>query len=273
LQLLVSVRSAEEVGPALGGGADIIDAKEPDHGSLGAVDRDVLSRILQRVPNDCAVSVALGDVTRPEEVFAAVHGLQLPERASPTYLKLGFAGVQSLSQIRLLLESAVSATLGRAASPRIVAVAYADSERARTVPPADIPPLAEAVGAAGVLLDTHGKDGRGLLQWLPPSVLSDWVAAARHAGLLAALAGSLRPRDLALVCGAQPDVVGVRGAACTGGRRGRVSEPRVRRFRVTLDWASSRDLWVGALGPLRETRDTGAISSAPTAAKSRKLNA
>jgi uncharacterized protein (UPF0264 family) len=261
LQLLVSVRSADEVGPALAGGADIIDAKEPDRGSLGAVDRDVLSRILQRVPNDRGVSVALGDVSRPEEVGAAIHGLELPQRTSPTYLKLGFAGVQSPDQIGLLIEHAVSVTSRMAASHRIVAVAYADSERAGTMPPALIPSLAEAAGAAAVLLDTHGKDGRGLLEWLPSGALVDWVALARQAGLLAALAGSLRPRDLAPVARAHPDVVGVRGAVCSGGRQGQVSEDRVRRFRLALEWA------------VRETRDTGAISSVLTAAKSRKLKA
>ena len=261
MQLLVSVRSADEVEQALAGGADIIDAKEPDRGPLGAVDRDVLNRILQRAPDDCGVSVALGDVTRPEEVLVAVHGLELPERASPMYLKLGFAGVRSPNQIRLLLETAASVTSGMAASPRIVAVAYADSERARTVPPALIPPLAEAADAAGVLLDTYGKDGRGLLEWLPSGPLAHWVAVARQAGLLTALAGSLLPHDLTLVCRAQPDVVGVRGAACSGGRRGRVSEDRVRRFRRALERA------------VRETRDTGALSSGTTAAKSRKLKA
>jgi (5-formylfuran-3-yl)methyl phosphate synthase len=182
LQLLVSVRSADEVGPALAGGADIIDAKEPDRGSLGAVDRDVLSRILQRVPDDRGVSVALGDVSRPEEVGAAIHGLELPQRTSPTYLKLGFAGVRSPDQIGLLIEHAVSVTSPMAAFPRIVAVAYADFERAGTMPPVLIPSLAEAGGAAAVLLDTHGKDGRGLLEWLPSGALVDWVALARQPG-------------------------------------------------------------------------------------------
>ena len=261
MQLLVSVRSADEVGSALAGGADIIDAKEPDRGSLGAVDRDVLSRILQRVPDDRGVSVALGDVSRPEEVGAAIHGLELPQRTSRTYLKLGFAGVRSPDQIGLLIEHAVSVTSRMAAPFRIVAVAYADSERAGTMPPALILSLAEAAGAAAVLLDTHGKDGRGLLEWLPSGTLVGWVAQARQAGLLAALAGSLRPGDLALVGRAHPDVVGVRGAVCSGGRQGRVSEDRVRRFRLALEWA------------VRETRETGAISSVPIAAKSRKLKA
>ena len=50
MRLLVSVRSAEEVAAALAGGADIIDAKEPARGSLGAVTATVLSAIAARTP-------------------------------------------------------------------------------------------------------------------------------------------------------------------------------------------------------------------------------
>jgi hypothetical protein len=261
LQLLVSVRSADEVGPALAGGADIIDAKEPERGSLGAVDRGVLGDILQRVPHHRSVSAALGDVSSPAEILAALDGLVLPARMSPTYLKLGFAGVSSPNEIQQLIQLAVERVSPMNASPGIVAVAYADPERAGTVRPALIPPLAKAAGAAGVLLDTYEKDGLGLLEWLSPGELLDWVRSARHEGLVSALAGSLRPGDLALICQVQPDVVGVRGAACIGGRRGRVSEDRVRQFRRALGLA------------VRETRDTGAISSVVTTAKSRNLKA
>jgi (5-formylfuran-3-yl)methyl phosphate synthase len=261
LQLLVSVRSADEVGPALAGGADIIDAKDPGRGSLGAVDRSLLSDILGRVPQHLSVSVALGDMGGSADVLTALDGLVLPARMSPTYLKLGFTGVQSPSDIQQLIQLAVAGVSPMSAAPRIVAVAYADPERARTVRPELIPPLAKAAGAAGVLLDTHEKDGVGLVEWLSPVALLDWVTSARRAGLVSALAGSLQARDLALVCQAQPDVVGVRGAACSGGRQGRVSEDRVRGFRLALELA------------VRETRDTGAISSVPTAAKSRKLKA
>ena len=44
MRLLVSVRSADEVAAAMAGGADIIDAKEPARGSLGAVDAATLAR-------------------------------------------------------------------------------------------------------------------------------------------------------------------------------------------------------------------------------------
>ena len=45
MRLLVSVRSAAEVAAALAGGADIIDAKEPSRGGLGAVDPEDLEAI------------------------------------------------------------------------------------------------------------------------------------------------------------------------------------------------------------------------------------
>ena len=60
MQLLVSVRSAAEVGPALSGGADIIDAKEPDRGSLGAVSPATLAEILARVPPECPLQRRAG---------------------------------------------------------------------------------------------------------------------------------------------------------------------------------------------------------------------
>ena len=237
MQLLVSVRSADEVEAALAGGADIIDAKEPDRGSLGPVDHSTLRQIIRSATGDCALSIALGDVTTTADVIAAFQGLELSERVSPTYLKFGFAGVASSEAIGLLLETAVSAGRTMAASPLVVAVAYADSERAGTVSPWVISSLAKSAGAAGVLLDTNGKGDGGLLDWVSAGVLIEWVGGVRERGLLAGVAGSLREQDLVLVCPAQPDVLGIRGAACTGGRTGRVSAQRVRQFRRAMPQA------------------------------------
>ena len=49
MRLLVSVRSEEEARAALAGGADIIDAKEPSRGALGAVEIGVLREIVSVV--------------------------------------------------------------------------------------------------------------------------------------------------------------------------------------------------------------------------------
>jgi len=235
MQLLVSVRSAAEVGPALCGGADIIDAKEPAGGSLGPVSPATLAEILARIPPECPFSVALGDLASPEEVITAIACLELPVRPAPTYLKLGFAGVRSPEMVTRILATAVAAVAEKGSAALVVAVAYADAARAGTLAPELIPGSAHSAGAAGVLLDTHTKDGIGLLGWLAPHALAGWVASARREGLLTALAGALTLENVEAVSEAGADVVGVRGAACEGGRQGRVTANRVRALRQRLD--------------------------------------
>lgn len=238
MQLLVSVRSATEVEAALAGGADIIDAKEPSRGSLGPVDHAVLREILRCVPSRAPLSVALGDMATADEVAAAISSLELPPKPAPLFLKLGFAGIRTPQLVTRLLECA--AVMGaKHQAIRIVAVAYADANRAETLEPAVFLQLARRAGVAGVLLDTYIKDGRGLLGCMTPSALTEWAAAGRRFGLLTALAGELKLADVGVVCRAQPDIIGVRGAACEGGRGGVVTVERVRALRHRLGRESS----------------------------------
>ena len=168
MQLLVSVRSAAEVDPALRGGADIIDAKEPSRGSLGSVSPATLAEILAVVPPECPFSIALGDLASPEEAITAIATLELPARPAPTYLKLGFAGVRSPGMVSSILATAVAAVADTGSTALVVAVAYADAARAGTLTPEIMSGRAHDAGAAGVLLDTHTKDGIGLLGWFTP---------------------------------------------------------------------------------------------------------
>jgi len=231
VQLLVSVRSAAEVEPALAGGADIIDAKEPSQGSLGAVPPDTLIEILARVPAERSFSVALGDMTTGDELLGAFGSLQVPQRPGPVFVKLGFAGLESPAVVTRLLECAAAAAAHHPCSPRLVAVAYADAERAGSLAPDVIAHLAARAGAAGVLLDTHIKDGLGLFGSLSRGEVAAWISAVRRSGLLTAVAGEIGPADLEMVQGFRPDVVGVRGAACDRGREGTVSVERVMALR------------------------------------------
>jgi (5-formylfuran-3-yl)methyl phosphate synthase len=234
MELLVSVRSGAEVAPALTGGADIIDAKEPAHGSLGPVSAAVLTDILTQIPGEQPLSIALGDFADPDEVLAALTSRPLSSRPAPLYLKLGFAGVSAPDRLESMIATAVEASHWHQASPLIVAVAYADSARAGTVSPDTVSRVAAECGATGVLLDTQTKDGRGLLSWIDLPALDLWVERGRTAGLMIGLAGGLRLDDIGLVCGVNPDVVGVRGAACDGGRDGWVNAGRVRALRERL---------------------------------------
>lgn len=233
MQLLVSVSRGSEVAAAIDGGADIIDAKDPARGSLGAVELDVLDGIAAAVARKLPLSVALGDQRNAAETRGMLGHLGAG-RAEPRYIKLGFAGVESPAVVLELLSAAVSAAADLSWQPDVVAVAYADHGPAECLPPAAVAALAAESGAAGVLLDTCTKDGRDLFAWLSPDALRRWTDQLRGAGLLSAVAGGLHLPVMQAVVDAAPDLVGVRTAACEGGRGGRVCEARVRALRAAL---------------------------------------
>lgn len=235
MQLLVSVRSGAEVEAALAGSADIIDAKEPANGSLGAVSAATLAEVAARVPAAQRLSIALGDVTTAAEVLVLMDKLELPPRASRTYLKLGFAGVESEEVVGGLIGAAVRRAERYRFPVSIIAVAYADADRATALPPETILGLAATAGADGVLMDTHLKNGPRLLDWHTAESLGRWVSSARTSGLTVGVAGSLRAEDVSAVAALAPDVIGFRGAACHAGRLGVVSAERVGLLRQCVD--------------------------------------
>lgn len=230
MPLLVSLRSGDEVADALAGGADIIDAKEPGNGSLGAVAPTVLREIAALVPATVPFSVALGDLVTADAVAEAVGTSCPPPRPAPLYLKLGFAGVGSPESVRTLIASALGVAGRTIARPVIVPVAYADWSEAGSLPPEEVLTIAPSAGARAFLLDTYIKDGRGLFDRMDYQRVRALAARGREAGLLVGIAGSL---DLGSIERAArlADVVGVRGAACVGGRSGRVDASLVRRLR------------------------------------------
>ena len=122
MRLLVSVRDAVEADAAVDGGAEIVDAKEPAAGSLGAVAPAVLAAIRSVVPGRLEVSAALGDVSDEAGVERALGGI----RVSLAYVKLGFLGVGDPERVRSLLERGVERTASLPGRPRFIAVGYAD---------------------------------------------------------------------------------------------------------------------------------------------------
>jgi uncharacterized protein (UPF0264 family) len=234
MRLLVSVADAADVRAAIAGGADVIDAKDPTQGPLGAVSEPELRAIASEVAGVRPVSVALGDIDG--DVGPAMGRFAVAASAvGAGFLKLGFAaGVDAArahSYASRLMADAVPADLpGRC---QWVFAAYADvgpDQVDRYV----VLEIAARCGAVGVLLDTREKRGRGLFGVLSTPDVAAWVRAARGAGLMVVLAGSLGARDLVAAREVGADMVGVRGAACEGGRGGRVSVSRVRALVAAL---------------------------------------
>jgi uncharacterized protein (UPF0264 family) len=231
MRLLVSVRAAAEVPLALAGGADIIDAKEPARGSLGAVEPEVLRAIAALVPPTVPLSVALGDfatmAVAADAVRKALAVLDACPHRAALYLKLGFAGERSPDVVSRVIGAALEAAGATPVRPTVVPVAYADHENAGSPEPEDVLSAAIGAGARAFLVDTWSKTGRGLSSYIDAHRLRALADAARSSGMLVAIAGSLDADALDRL-DRIADVVGVRGAACRGGREGSVDAALVR---------------------------------------------
>lgn len=228
VHLLVSAASAADAAAAVDGGADIVDAKDPRAGALGAVPDATLREIAAAVAGSRPLSAALGDAADESAVERAARDAAA---AGAAYVKFGFAGVRDARRAAALLGAAVrGAAEGGGAC--VIAVAYADAGRVAALDPLAVVEAAACAGAHGALLDTARKEHGGLFALRSRGELAAWVAEARAASLLVALAGRLSSGDLVAVRELGADIAGVRGAACVGGRGGRVSAALVRELRA-----------------------------------------
>jgi uncharacterized protein (UPF0264 family) len=217
--LLVSVRNATEARIALDAGADLIDVKEPQNGSLGAPTRQAVADVVQAVGGVVPVSVALGELGDGTDVsgLLSVRGVQ--------YAKTGLARVPGHWQKiwRGLIEH-----LPATVAP--VAVGYADWRLAGAPSPADVLAAAPQVGCAAFLLDTYSKNGGGLLDCMTFEEVDGLVGRVKSAGMTSVVAGSLTTATIPQVVRTNPHYIAVRGAVCRGGRSGAVDSARVRQL-------------------------------------------
>ncbi|MBV8651734.1 MAG: hypothetical protein JO255_09730 [Alphaproteobacteria bacterium] len=249
---LASVRSADEAALALAGGADIIDAKEPDAGALGRVDAATLDAIIRRGAGRRPVSATVGDLDLvPDRVVAAVEETA---RTGADIVKIGtFPGAldETFAALRPIAGRGV----------RLVAVLFADRAPDLDV----IVARCAASGFYGVMLDTADKSGGPLTAHLGLPALAGFVALARSCRLISGLAGSLRLADIAGLLPLGADYLGFRSALCAGGRGGAVDPALLRAVRAALGGAadqfgrSSATATAGAMSEAREARSEDAI--------------
>jgi hypothetical protein len=217
LKLLISPVNESEALEAIAGKADIIDVKNPREGALGANYPWVISRIRQLAPKDIEVSCTIGEAPNlPATMSLAALGAAT---TGVNYIKVGLWGLKTTEEAVSLLQSISKAVIESHPAINVVATGYADAERVGTVNPMFIPEIAYKANADFAMLDTAIKDGKSLFTFLDKEQLKTFISKARDFGLKTALAGSLSKDDLVTIKELEPDVVGLRGAACANGDR------------------------------------------------------
>jgi (5-formylfuran-3-yl)methyl phosphate synthase len=221
IAFLASVTSVAEATLAVDCGCDIIDCKDPSQGALGALPVKTVASIRRSVSPQVRVSATVGDLTASLQISQAVSVMAT---SGCDLVKIGFfPGGNARETVRALADLDLPRT-------RLVGLLLADCEPEFTL----IAAMADA-GFTGVMLDTAGKTSGGLLAHLAPAKLLDFVLTAHKHGLFAGFAGSLQLSDIATLMRLKPDVMGFRGALCTGATRTNpLNAPAIRAVRAAI---------------------------------------
>ena len=237
--LMVSVQNLEEALQALKGGADIIDVKNLQEALVGSAHPHIVRDVRNAIPMERHASVTLGVV--PHQVGTVAMAVYAAGCVQATSVKVGFMdheyalAEETLHACREALEGFETKLIGSL---------FADNALFGGLEPHHMNKLAVDTKCDGWLIDTLTKDGRNLFDFVREEELRDMVFEGKEAGMSTALSGHLRISDLDELARINPDIVGVRGAACqkSDDRTSSVHWEPVAEFKRQLDMRLSGEV-------------------------------
>jgi uncharacterized protein (UPF0264 family) len=219
-RLLVSVRDADEALAAALAGADLVDAKDPERGALGALPVGTVRSLVARVGSRAVTSAVAGEPADEADLGPCIAAMAA---TGVNYVKVA---------VRAGFSDPALAEAAAAAPGRLIAVLFAEGEAAP-----DLVARLAAAGFVGAMIDTATKDGRRLTDLLPVPALAAFTRACRDHGLVSGLAGSLALADIAPLAPLGAHYLGFRGGLCRDSDRTNGLDPA----RVALAVAALRD--------------------------------
>ena len=203
---LFSVCNVDEAILALHGTPGILDLKNPDSGTLGALNTSLIRKIVSKVQKQATISATIGDL--PPDPTLMANKIEEFVQCGVNYIKIGMFGAEYIETCPAILQQ-------QAKKIPLVAVLFADRFE-HFAGPCEL--LAHA-GFAGVMLDTADKQSGGLRQLLNDNRLKKFIDKAHQLSLFCGLAGSLKKEDVAPLLELKPDYLGFRTALCQNQQR------------------------------------------------------
>lgn len=230
MKVLISPISMDEALAVCQGGADIVDVKNVNEGSLGANFPWIIKGVVEGTQGwDVTYSATLGDLPyKPGTAALAALGAAA---SGAKYVKAGLYGTASREEALEVMVAVTRTCRDYDPGIAVVAAGYADYRRFGGLDPQTIVSVGRDAGADLVMLDTSIKDGKTLFDSLTHEEIAAFVDAAHAANLKVALAGSVQQEHVGILCRLGADVVGIRGAVCSGSdRTNGIRAERVREF-------------------------------------------
>ena len=241
--LMVSVQNVDEALEAEQGGADVVDVKNLQEALVGSGHPSTVRQVRGIIPVEKHVSVTLGVV--PNQAGTVAMAVYAAAMMDATSVKVGFRVADYDTAAEVLLESRRALD---GFNTKLVGSLFADNELYEGgLDPHLMVQLAKDGECDGFLIDTLTKDGRNLFDFMPEPVLRQIVLEGKQLGMSTALSGHLKISDLDELARINPDIVGVRGAVCASGDRGRaVAWEAVAEFKRQLDMRKTGEIAVHA---------------------------
>jgi uncharacterized protein (UPF0264 family) len=217
MKVLISPKDEFEAKAAVNGGADIIDVKNPDEGSLGANFPWVIRRIRSLVPHSIEVSATIGDFPHlPGSASLAALGAAV---SGANYVKVGLKGSKTRDEAIFLMQHVTRTVKEYDIKTKVVLAGYADYHRAATLDPFLLPEIARSADCDVVMVDTFIKDGKSLFDFMDKAACKHFIEDGHRHDLHVALAGSIKLPEIPILKRIGADIIGIRGAACSHGDR------------------------------------------------------
>ncbi len=241
--LMVSVQNVDEALEAEQGGADVVDVKNLQEALVGSGHPSTVRQVRGIIPVEKHVSVTLGVV--PNQAGTVAMAVYAAAMMDATSVKVGFRVADYDTAAEVLQESRRALD---GFNTKLVGSLFADNELYEGgLDPHLMVQLAKDGECDGFLIDTLTKDGRNLFDFMPEPVLRQIVLEGKQLGMSTALSGHLKISDLDELARINPDIVGVRGAVCASGNRGRaVAWEAVAEFKRQLDLRKTGEIAVHA---------------------------
>ena len=214
--LMVSVQNLDEASHALRGGADIVDVKNLQEALVGSAEPLLVKQVRDIVPGPHHASVTLGVV--PNQAGTVAMAVYAAGLLDATSVKVGFMKSEYEEAVEVLVASRRAL---EGFETKLIGSLFADNHLYDGLEPRCMVELAKDGECDGFLIDTLTKDGRNLFDFLSEEELRDIVYEGKLLGMSTALSGHLRIEDLDELARINPDIVGVRGAVCAKGDRGK----------------------------------------------------
>lgn len=238
MKLLVSVQNIDESINAIEGNADIIDIKNPYDGALGACTPKIIKEIAKISHNfNLLCSATIGDVQHTGNASLAALGAAV---CGVDYIKVGLR-TENVSLASSIMKEVVKEVKNYknfyGENIKIVAVGFADWQRAHTFPINELHEIALASNCDVLMIDTAVKDGKNLFDFMKKEEISNFAKTAHALGFEIGVAGSLRDKDISVIKNIKEiDVIGVRGAVCRNfDRKEEIDKEKVKELKEILE--------------------------------------